>query len=392
MPIKFNHSVIYHILIDRFAGYTSDEWQKPGFLGGNIRGIIDKFDYFLELGVSVLWLSPFYKTNTYHGYHVTDFMNVEPRFGSREELARLIELAHSHNIKVIADFVPNHCSREHPFFQEALSSPHNRYRDWFFFQKWPHKYLCFHDVHDLPKLNLTNPDTARYMIDAAKYWLALELDGLRIDHVVGLPRAFLERFEADTEHEFPAALLIGEAWLSHIAFKLLKTVNIKHKYLRWLRGIRQEEVQYEYNDLLDGVLDFRFRELLIAHIAQVDHRRDSDERLQELLREHYDRYPANFFLPTFLDNHDVNRFMYECGNDTEKLKKAVRLQMSLEQPAVIYYGTEAGLSQEQSINPAVPYSDLQVRMPMPWDNPRPELLDFYKQCIKERNERFASDA
>ncbi len=389
MPVKFNHSVIYHILIDRFAGYSSDEWHKPYFLGGNIRGIIERFGYLKDLGVSVLWLSPFYKTTAYHGYHVTDYLAMEPRFGSKQDLSELITLSHSNDMKIIADFVPNHCSREHPIFQEALSSPHSRYRDWFFFQKWPHKYLRFHDVDALPKLNLTNPETAGHIIDAAKDWLALGLDGFRLDHVVGLPRSFLERFEAETEREFPASLLIGEAWLSHIPFHLLKTVNIKQKYLRWFLGIRQEEVQREYNDLLDGVLDFRFRELVISHIAQVDHHHDAQTRLDELLQKHYAHYPSGFFLPTFLDNHDLNRFLFECKNDREKLKKAVELQMGIAQPAIIYYGTEVGLSNEQAVDINVPYSDLQARRTMPWDNQDPELLEFFKDCIRRRNERFA---
>jgi cyclomaltodextrinase len=389
MPVQFRHSVIYHILIDRFAGYSSDEWHKPYFLGGNIRGIIEKLGYLKDLGVSVLWLSPFYKTTAYHGYHVTDYFSMEPRFGSKQELSELIALAHDNEMKVIADFVPNHCSREHPFFQEALSSPHSRYRDWFFFQKWPHKYLRFHDVDALPKLNLTNPETAEHIIDAAKHWLSLGLDGFRLDHVVGLPRPFLERFEADTEREFPASLLIGEAWLSRVPFHLLKTINIKQKHMRWFLGIRQEDVQYEYNDLLDGVLDFRFRELVISHIAQSDHYREDHARLDELLRRHYASYPPGFFLPSFLDNHDLNRFLFECGNDREKLKQAVELQMSIEQPAIIYYGTEVGLTHDRAVDSSVPYSDLQARRIMPWGNRDTELLEFFKDCVRRRARRFS---
>jgi cyclomaltodextrinase len=389
MPVPFKHAVIYHILIDRFAGLTSTDWQKPQFLGGNIRGIIDKFDYLKDLGISVLWLSPFYKTCAYHGYHITDFLSVEPRFGSPADLKDLIQTAHAHNIKVIADFVPNHCSKEHPFFQAALSGPHNTYRNWFVFKRWPDKYLCFMDVKSLPKLNLLNPSVQEYMIKAAAHWLAVGLDGFRIDHTVGLPHPFLSAFSTQLEKEFPSVLFIGEAWLEHIPFKLLKTIHIKHKYLRWFMGLDQEQVQREYIDVLDGVLDFKFRELLVTHIAQDTGGAGKEKNLQELLKRHFQNYPADFFLPTFLDNHDLNRFLFECKQDKEKLKNAVRLQMKTAQPAVIYYGSEFGLTHEQPVHPEQAFSDLQTRKPMPWDNPDTDLLDFYKACIAQRNAAFS---
>jgi len=388
MSVQFKHSVIYHILIDRFAGYGGGDWHKPGFLGGNIRGIIDKFDYLKDLGISVLWLSPFYKTTAYHGYHITDFFAVEPRFGSEQDFKGLIQLAHQNNIKVIADFVPNHCSSEHPFFQAALSNPHNHYRNWFIFKHWTDKYVCFMDISSLPKLNLLNPEVQEYIIKAAGHWLAMGLDGFRIDHVVGLPHSFLHRFSAQIEREFSASLLIGEAWLEQIPFKLLKTIHIKHKYLRWITRLHQEQIQREYIDVLDGVLDFRFRELLVTHIAQNSDSRYDEQKLNILLARHYKNYPPHFFLPTFLDNHDLNRFLFECNQDEEKLKMAVTLQMSIAQPAIIYYGTETGMTHDQPVNPAQPFSDLHARKPMPWDNMNNKLLAFFKKCIAERKNQF----
>ncbi|MBN1799669.1 MAG: hypothetical protein JW822_13925 [Spirochaetales bacterium] len=387
--IQFKHSVIYHVLIDRFAGYTDGDWQKPLFLGGNLRGIIDKFNYLKDLGISVLWLSPFYKTGAYHGYHITDFLSVESHFGSADDLKELIQLAHANKIKVIADFVPNHCSKDHPFFQEALSDPRNPYKSWFVFKRWPDKYLCFMDVKDLPKLNLLNPLVQDYMMTAARHWLAMGLDGFRIDHVVGLPHSFLHKFSTQLEKEFPSAIFIGEAWLERIPFKLLNTIQIKHKYLRWLKGIRQERIQREYINVLDGVLDFKFRELLVTHLVQKNHSPHLPRPLGRLLSKHYNNYPAHYFLPTFLDNHDLNRFLFECRQDKEKLKAAVRLQMKTAQPAVIYYGTEIGLTHERPVDPKQAFSDLYARKPMPWDNPDTGLHDFYKACIAQRNARFS---
>jgi hypothetical protein len=87
----FINIVIYHIFIDRFAGFHSSEnWNQPVFLGGTIQGIIDKLPYLLDLGVTTLWISPFYQTFAYHGYHITDFYQVDPHFGTVEDVRELM--------------------------------------------------------------------------------------------------------------------------------------------------------------------------------------------------------------------------------------------------------------------------------------------------------------
>ena len=107
----FKNAIIYHIFIDRFAGFSKKEgWNRPDFLGGNIRGIINKLHYLKELGVNTLWISPFYETSAYHGYHLTNFFRVEPRFGTLKDIKELVEKVHELDVKIIADFVPNHCS------------------------------------------------------------------------------------------------------------------------------------------------------------------------------------------------------------------------------------------------------------------------------------------
>ena len=87
----FKDSIIYHILIDRFAGFkTINNWDKPNFIGGNIKGIIDKLDYLKNLGINTIWLSPFYETTEYHGYHVTNYFDVDPNFGNIDDIKELM--------------------------------------------------------------------------------------------------------------------------------------------------------------------------------------------------------------------------------------------------------------------------------------------------------------
>jgi len=386
----FQNAIIYHLLIDRFAGVISEDRLRPEFMGGNLRAIAEKLPYLEDLGINTLWLSPFCETSAYHGYHVTDFLNIEPRFGTLDDLRNLISSAHRSGMRIIADFVPNHCSHRHPFFQEARKDRQSRYVNWFLFDKWPDDYLCFLNVKELPKLNLDYPETREHIVDAAQYWLSLGLDGFRLDHAIGPAHSFWKCFRREIKKDYPEAVLIGEAWLEGITWRHLKTLQIKHKYLRWMFGVSQEGIQREYYGELDGVLDFRFRNMVCSRVA---HGRGTapDKKLQQILRQRLGTYPKDYFLPTFLDNHDMNRFLYECRNETEKLKAAARLQFSLNQPPIIYYGTEVGMTHELPVGIGGMHSDLQARQPMIWNRPDCELLAFYKQLIRERKEQATTN-
>jgi cyclomaltodextrinase / maltogenic alpha-amylase / neopullulanase len=382
----FKQAIVYQIMIDRFAGCGSGDGNTPGFLGGNINGITDKLGYLKALGINTLWLSPFYQTSAYHGYHVTDFMTVEPNFGTREDLKALIKKAGDNGMRIIADFVPNHCSRHHPFFLEAQKDKGSNFHKWFTFIKWPHDYLCFLDVEALPKLNLDHPETRDHIIAAAKYWLSMGIDGFRLDHVMGPKHAFWKYFRREIKTEFPRAVLIGEAWLEGVKFKHLKTIQIKNKYIRWLSHLSQDSVQQEYYGELDGVLDFRFRELVISHIAR-SRALGQESTLGSALKRHYAGFPGDYFLPTFLDNHDMNRFLFECHNDIEKLMAAAEIQFQSDQPVIIYYGTETGMTHQNPVAVNRPGSDLEARHPMNWQTPNPVVFNFYKELIKKRVRR-----
>jgi cyclomaltodextrinase len=378
-------SVIYHIFIDRFAGYTRTEnWNQPVFLGGTIQGIIEKIPYLVDLGVTTLWVSPFYQTSAYHGYHITDFYQVDPHFGTIDDVKRLIQTCHAAGLHIIADFVPNHCSKHHPFFLEAQRDKNSTYSDWFTFTHWPDDYLCFLSVKDIPKLNLENPPTRDHIINAAKYWLGIGLDGFRLDHVIGPSHGFWRHFREEIKERFPNTVLIGEAWMMGIKRHELKTLNVRNKFLRWLSGASSDSLFAEYIGQLDGVLDFKVQEMIKRFVTD---KRYSEKILKNQLEEHYGRFPKDFLLPTFLDNHDMNRFLFECKNDKEKLKSAAAVQFSLPQPPIIYYGTEIGMTQTTSQWAIPSNGDLQARQPMDWQKQDKELLSFYKKIIQKKNKK-----
>ena len=381
----FKNAVIYHIFIDRFAGFTSTkDWDKPRFLGGTINGIIKKIPYLKDLGVTTLWISPFYTTTAYHGYHITDFYHVDPHFGSEKDVKDLIRSVHTNDMHIIADFVPNHCSKEHPYFKDAQTQKNSPYSDWFYFTQWPNDYLCFLSVKEIPKINLNNPQARDHIINAAKHWLSLGFDGFRLDHVIGPPHSFWHQFTKELKAEHPQAVLIGEAWMLGIKRHELKTINIKNKVFKWFFGPASDSLLQEYVGELDGVLDFKLQEMLKTYVL---HPTLSREKLQKPINRHYAHFPDTYFLPTFLDNHDMDRFLFQCRNDTEKLKAAAQLQFSLYQPAIIYYGTECGMTQTKSRWGTSSHGDLQARQPMNWENQNTELLEFYKKIIEHKKTR-----
>ena len=108
----------------------------------------------------------------------------------------------------------------------------------------------------------------------------------------------------------------------------------------------------------------------------------SKEKVLSRLQKHYEKYPSPFYLPTFLDNHDMDRFLYTCHDKKELLKEAIRIQFSIDQPKIIYYGTEVGMSQRKSTHEFTKHGDLRAREPMKWEKQDKELLKFYKNIIR----------
>lgn len=389
-----NNAVIYQILIDRFAGYDDNkDWRQPDFMGGNLRGIIDTFDYIRDLGVNTIWLSPFYGSEGYHGYWITDFMSVDERFGSEQDLKELIDLAHSHGIRIIGESVPNHISRYHPFFVDARSNKDSQYRSWFTFTKWPDRYLRYMTFDDMPKLNFDNPAVVDHLIQSGRKWLAMGLDGYRIDHVIGLRNKDVKAIFDPLKKEFPNAVFFGEAALfdgstgdpakKRIPFSGVHTVRVPNKYRAWLQkehGL--EELMRNYIGMLDGMLDFYTADQMMKFSATKS--KQKRHRIVKKLKEHSSSYPPDFSLVHFLDNHDLTRYLFRTNGDINELLQATEILFSLHGAKVIYYGTEVGISQEKSFHEST-YHDIEARQPMPWqlDKQNLQLLGIYQGLIKQ---------
>lgn len=364
--------MIYQVLIDRFnGGWTTPPENMNAFLGGTLKGITEKLDYIQSLGATHIWLSPVFKTEAYHGYHITDYEQVDPHFGTWDDLKNLIDVAHNKEIRIIADFVPNHCHANHPFFQNAIKNPSaSPYRKWFHF-KDNHSANClsFYGYPELPKFNLENPATADYFIKVGERLSQIGIDGFRIDHAVGVPFDFLRKFRNRMHELNPNTFVIGEVWADNMPRRFFNAVYFRslwRKWYYWIFGIKQEQIQLDYYDVLDGVLDFEFQGLMVDELKTCK-RIKGNIHLDQKLTKHFGRYSSSFQPILFLENHDTDRFMFHCNGDKSLLNEAIDMMKQSGWQYVIYYGMESGMGNKKTIVNAEPYADLRVREPMKWE-------------------------
>jgi len=380
MESWLKNATIYHIFIDRFCDNKNSQ-NKPVFCGGSIRNIIKNLDYIINLGITAIWISPFYKTDKYHGYSITNFNEVDPRFGSLNDLKELIRLCKENYLHIIADIVPNHCSVNHQYFKDAIANENSKYHNWFCFTNWPHDYLSFLEHKDLPKLNLKNRETYEYMLNSIVNWASLGFDGFRIDHVIGIPDKFLENLNSKLKSLNPEIVLIGEAWGEGMKYKFLNTIGIRGKHKLWKKGFKQIFIQKSYEGLIDGVIDFGWRNLVLNNKEMMKY----DKKMFNKILDSYNKlYHKDFYLVKFLDNHDLNRLMFECNNNEELFLKMLNLLYKQNQPIVIYYGTEEGSTHPHPIIHTIPFSDLQARKTIPFNQP----TEYQSQILKMANKRL----
>ena len=376
----FDNIRIYHLLIDRFNG----GWQVPPmsengrldlkntFCGGNLRGVIEKLDYIKDLGFTAIMLSPIFKTANYHGYHTLNFEDVDPHYGTWEDYQQLLDVAHDKGLKIICDFVPNHCWYEAPIFEQSLLKNGGKHRDWFFYPKEDSdEFVTFLGFGDLPKFNLTNPEVASFMIDKAEKLARMGVDAFRIDHALGQPHSFLKDLRDQLQAVRSDIVVFGEVWPLGIGPQLagqlyFKTTDRLNEFLaQETVPFSQDNLQTDYVDTLDGVLDFAYRDILLEEI-RAGRGIKGNETLRSKIADHFAKYPADFKLVLFLDNHDTDRFLFDCHDDVNLLQEAIDLTLSLSRPFSFLYGTEQLMTITKTIFNAEPYADLRVRACMDW--------------------------
>ena len=194
-----NARVYYQIFVGSFSDSNGDGL-------GDLRGIINRFDYLndgdpnsgMSLGIEGIWLSPIFTSPTYHKYDCTDYYEIDPKFGTMEDLKELVELCHGRGVQIILDLVVNHTSTRHVWFQKFLTAHQNYdesdpYYDFYTWGTGSQPGRSFHKLgntshfyegnfsNEMPELNYDNPNVRQAMVDVAKFYLDLGVDGFRFD-------------------------------------------------------------------------------------------------------------------------------------------------------------------------------------------------------------------
>jgi cyclomaltodextrinase len=359
-PAWAKESVIYHLFVDRFYPGDGKDWLQTddlmGFCGGTLWGVRDKLDYIIDLGITVIWLSPTFVTPTHHGYDVTDYFHVEPRLGGDEALHALVEAAHARGIRVLLDVAFNHLSDQHPYFLDAFADPASPYRDWFYFDQSEIGYRTFFGVDTMPQLNVTNPAVREWLLDIGRYWLReFNVDGYRLDVADGPGPSFWTDFWLACKSVKPDCLCFGEV-------------------------VDAPDVQQHYIGRMDGLLDFHLGAALRYTYGT---ERWTQVEFDRFYQRHSRYYPDNFLMFSFLDNHDMDRFLSIAAGDKDALRRAAAVLFDLPRVPVIFYGTEIGLNQVGSTREGF---GLHIsRVPMIWDDTQDtDLLAFFKNLIQKR--------
>jgi alpha-glucosidase len=349
-------SVIYEVYPRSFADSNND-----GI--GDLTGIASKLDYLEALGVDAIWITPCYPSpQKDFGYDVSDYTSIDPMYGTLADFNRLVEQAKQHHIRVLMDFVLNHTSDRNPWFLDSRSSRTSAHRDWYIWRDgkgpgqppnnwisdfggsawtWDAKtgqYYYHYFEAAQPDLNWRNPAVEKAMFDAARFWYDRGVAGFRLDAVDTL-------FEDPALHDNP--IVSGEMVNryndnlaeNHAVLRRLRAVSNRYDAVllgeTWTDNISQLKQYYgDHDDEIQLPMDFMF--------ATINTLSASKFRRQIDLIESSGEWPV--FVTT---NHDMERSYNRYGDgihDDEIAKLMAALYLTLRGTAVMYYGEEIGMS------------------------------------------------
>lgn len=352
VPYWVQDAIFYQIFPDRFHRAISNidavrlqSWGSAptarGFQGGNLRGIIEKFDYLLDLGVNALYLNPIFSSSANHRYHTNDYFRIDRTLGTLEDYKALLDVAHSNGVRVIIDGVFNHSGRGFFAFTDLLDNgSESRYKDWYYINGFPldafgggkaTNYKAWWDIKDLPKLNVDNPEVQDYILKVSRYWIELGTDGWRLDVPAEIDNdPFWAEFRRVVKDANPDAYTVGEIWDGNP---------------RWVGDTH-----------FDGLMHYTLRDAITDLLGYKLSLPEFVEKMEGFL----DMYAREnvYAMYLTLGSHDTRRMMTKLNDDINKVRLAFLLQFSNPGAPAIYYGDEIGMEGAK---------DPDNRRAFPWD-------------------------
>ena len=355
-----SEDVLYLIMPDRFANGNPENDVVDGMRekkidradsfarhGGDIQGISNHLDYIADLGVTAIWLNPTQENDmesgSYHGYAITDYYQIDRRFGSNEDFCALVEKAHERNLKVVMDMIFNHCGSENYLFKDKPS------KDWFNYRsnyvQTSFKTVSVMDIHAsayekkiatdgwftsvMPDFNQRNRHVARYLIQSSIWWIEYAgINGIRQDTHPYADFDFMSQWCKEVLDEYPYFNIVGETWLNS---------NVLVSYWQ-----KDSKLAAPLNSNLPTVMDFPLQALINQAFDEETGEWGGglyklyDYQTQDLV------YANPMNLLTFLDNHDTSRFAQtdEMAKNLKRYKQAMVFLLTTRGIPQIYYGTE----------------------------------------------------
>lgn len=391
----WQHGAIYQV-------YPRSFQDSDGDGVGDLAGVERRLDYLSALGIDAIWLSPIFRSPMAdHGYDVADYRDVDPLFGTLADLDRLVAEAHRRGIRVILDFVPNHSSDRHPWFEESRASRDNPLRDWYIWRDpapdggppnnwisdfggpaWEYdpatgQYYLHAFLKEQPDLNWRNPAVRAAMMDVLRFWLDRGIDGFRIDvlwHIVkaeGLPdnpvnpdyRDDMGEMHKLLQHHSTDQPEVHEitAEMRALADSRGETVLIGEIYLPVDRLVRYYGV-----DAAGVHLPFNFQLVDAPWDARA---------LERMIGDYEAALPEGAWPNWVLGNHDRPRIAARVGEAQARV--AAMLLLTLRGTPTLYYGDELGIGTvdiprervqdpRELREPGIGLGRDPVRTPMPW--------------------------
>ncbi len=368
MPEWARGCVGYQIFPDRFRRepregepeehlepWTSDRVQNEFRFGGNLRGVLKAVPYLKELGVTLLYSTPMFLSDSSHRYNTFDYYQIDPLLGTEDDLIALCDELHKNGMRLVMDGVFNHSGTRFAPFQDALEKGEaSPYYDWFCFDKsMPYGYHTFGDWQYMPKLNLRNEQCAQYFLEVGRYWLRrCHIDGWRLDVSPEVWPDFWRRYHKMMKEENPDSLMIAECW---------------DDSREWLTQ----------GDMFDSTMHYVLSRNIWARFARHD---ISTEQFDWAVNRAAMLYPQRTqeVLWTFLGSHDTARMRTRAGGDLRMLHGAAFFQFTYLGIPIIYYGDELGMEGGDD-----PY----CRYPMRWDRVEGNLThEHYRKLAAIRRQ------
>lgn len=356
-------AVFYQIFVDRFhmadrekdKSYINCGWgdmpTPKSFAGGDLKGITEKLDYISNLGCNAIYLTPVFCSDSNHKYDISDYYQVDPQFGTNEDLKKLVATAHQKGIKIVLDAVFNHCSEKMMQFQDVLKKGKKScYYDWFVIKgdkinQNEVNYETFAACAYMPKLNTSNEKVQEYLLKIGSHYLTeYDIDGWRLDVSDEISHSFWRKFRERMKSIKSDAVIIGENW---------------HDANHYLRG-----------DQYDSIMNYAFTKTCLDYFAtECKSAEQTAWKLNEILMRNTE--PVNAMMLNLLDSHDTHRFFKEVGKNRFKMKAALALLFLFTGAPCIFYGTE--ILMEGGYDP-------DCRRCMDWEKAKPdgEYRDIYE--------------